>query len=65
MNETVIDYLRRCPVCWRNVPQTMRGNITRHWDSIGRDMSNQPYGLMEIGRSQRHNGRRISRAGAA
>jgi hypothetical protein len=60
--------IRRCPICWRNIPQTTQGNITRHWDSAGRDicpMSQNPYSLMEIGRSHRHTQRRITKDGAA
>lgn len=44
---------RRCPVCRQVVLRTTKGNIHRHWDSIGRDIcpcSGEPYELTEVGR---------------
>lgn len=39
---------RRCPVCWRIVQPTVKGNVFRHSDSVGRDvcpMSGESYEL--------------------
>ncbi len=45
--------VRRCPVCWQIAIATPKLRVTRHRDSIGRDvcpMSNEDYLLTEITR---------------
>jgi len=44
---------RRCPVCWQTIFPTTHRMISRHWDSVGRDIcpgSGEPYMIATPGR---------------